>query len=405
MSRITPSPPGSAPGARAPLHVFVADAESRTVMTAALQALGLPASLIDDGGIDAALRWVDPETAPPLLLVDLSASAYPTADLAALMAATTAHSRVICFGVINDVALFRDLVATGASDYLVKPLAPEMVLHAVQAAMQAAEQAARAPATDSPAVERQLVAVIGSRGGVGTTTTAINIAWLLAHEHKQKVALVDLDLHFGTAALGLDVEPGGGLWEALEQPGRVDTLFVDRVMARASDTLFVLGAEEPLMREPAIDAAGVDTLLKALAEKFPWMVVDLPRGAGFLQGQVLNAASHILLVCDSTVAGIRDAGRMLEPIKAWAPQAQVLTLAGRTIASLDAKAFERHVGRKLDHVIPFDPKAATEAANAGRPVVQAARGSRIAKAYREVAATLVTKPEDKPAPFWRRGRR
>jgi pilus assembly protein CpaE len=399
MSKIVPLDRNSRPSTRAPLHAFVADAESRSVMTAALQKLDLPPSLIDDGGIDAALRWVDPDISPQLLLVDLSASAYPVTDIAALMAATAPGTRVLAFGATNDVSLFRELVAAGASDYLVKPLAPDSIYGAIQTAMQAERPA---PAPDE--VERRIVAVLGSRGGIGTTTAAINVAWLLAHERKQKVGLIDLDLQFGTAALALDIEPGGGLWEALEQPSRVDTLFVDRVMVKESDNLYVLGAEEPLTREPAIDPSGVSVLLKAVSDKLPWLVVDLPRGTGFVQHQVLTTATDILLLCDFSVAGIRDATRLLEPIRVWAPEARLLTIAGRTAASLAPADFERHVGRKLDHIIPLDAKAVAAANNSGRPIPVVAHDSPTIKAFREVVEVLTgnDKTNKKARPFWRR---
>ena len=401
MSKIVPLDRATRSSPQAPLHAFVADAETRSVMTAALQQLSLPVSLIDDGGIDAALRWVDPETSPQLLLADISSSAYPVTDVAALMAAIAPGTRVICLGITNDVSLFRDLIAAGAADYLVKPLAPDAIYSAIQAAMRAAAQPALASAESQG--ERHVVAVLGTRGGIGTTTAAVNVAWLLANERKRKVALIDLDLQFGTAALGLDIEPGGGLWEALEQPSRIDALFVDRVMVRESDNLFVLAAEEPLTREPVLDPSGVSVLLDALSNKFEWLVVDLPRGTSFLQHQVLTAATDILLICDSSVAGIRDATRMLEPIHAWAPQARVMTLAGRTAVSLAPTDFERHVGRKLDHIIPFDAKAVTTATNSGRPLSISAQNSRTTKAFQEVVEALIgKKAEEKARLFWRR---
>lgn len=400
MSKIVPLDRGARSSGRAPLHAFVADAESRSVVTAALQKLDLPASLIDDGGVDAALRSVDPDTSPQLLLVDLSASAYPATDIAALMAATAPGTRVITFGGTNDVTLFRELIAAGAADYLAKPLAPETIFNAIQTAMRAER-----PTPADTEVERRIVAVLGCRGGVGATTAAINLAWLVAHERKRKVGLLDLDLQFGTAALALDIEPGGGLWEALEQPSRIDALFVDRVMVKESDNLFVLGAEEPLTREPAIDPSGIPVLLKSLSDKLEWLIVDVPRGAGFLQQQVLATATDIVLVCDFSVAGIRDATRFLEPIRIWAPEARLLTVAGRSVASLPPGDFERHVGRKLDHIIPLDPKAVAAANNSGRPIPVVARDSQTIKAFRGVADALMgttkTKTE-KARPFWRR---
>ena len=81
-------------------------------------------------------------------------------------------------------------------------------------------------------VETPRIAVIGTRGGVGATSVAANLAWLLAEETKLKTALIDLDLWFGTVALSLDIEPTRGLREALENPARIDSLFVSSATAK-----------------------------------------------------------------------------------------------------------------------------------------------------------------------------
>jgi pilus assembly protein CpaE len=81
----------------------------------------------------------------------------------------------------------------------------------------------------------RLIAVVGARGGVGATTVATNLAWTLAHEHNMRVALVDLDLFFGTCGLALDLELGRGFREALENPARIDSLFIERAMVREGE--------------------------------------------------------------------------------------------------------------------------------------------------------------------------
>ena len=87
---------------------------------------------------------------------------------------------------------------------------------------------------------------VGVRGGVGASSLSTATAWLLAQDHRKQVALVDLDLHFGTIALSLDLEPGNGLRSALENADRIDSLFVASALINVTENLFVLGGEEPL---------------------------------------------------------------------------------------------------------------------------------------------------------------
>ena len=145
---------------------------------------------------------------------------------------------VIAIGDRNDVGLFRDLINSGVSDYLVKPVPPALLQKSLVGVVESAAQGRQNPRMG------RLIAVTGSRGGVGSTMLATNLAWSIANRHRRRVALVDLDLQFGTVALSLDLEPCHGLAEALEQPGRIDGLFIDRLMVQHSDTLFVLSGEE-----------------------------------------------------------------------------------------------------------------------------------------------------------------
>src|SRR5438046_1010336 len=169
--------------------------------------------------LDAALRRMREGESPRVLILDLSDSAAPIAELSAARTVGGEDIKIVALGVVNDVALFRDLLAAGATDYVVKPVSREALAAALEK---------RSAATAGTGGLGQVIAFIGSRGGVGTTMTAVSCAWTLAEKHNQPTALLDLDLHFGTVALKLDTDPGSGLSDALEQPSRIDSLFVER---------------------------------------------------------------------------------------------------------------------------------------------------------------------------------
>lgn len=380
---------------------FINDADTRQMLETLLEERHVPATSVLDGGIGAALSQLGAADSPKLLIVDVSDSQTPAGDMAALAAITAPETRIIAIGEANDVALFRDLLATGVADYLVKPVSR----HVLQAALLDAEGPG-GNVDNAPRVGRTAV-FLGARGGVGSTSAAVNAAWLMANDLRQKVALIDLDLHFGTVALSLDIDPGRGLREAMERPSRIDSLFIERAMERLGDRLFVLGAEEPLQDELVLDPSAPDILLHELRQKFDWVVVDLPRGATLSQRQVLAAATHVVLVCELSLAGMRDAIRMQAFARDCAPQAKLILLSGGAEDGRKPKIsladFERGLGQKLDYVIPHDAKAATASANAGKPLPVAARSSKVAAALRRLAVDLVGADTGrKSAPFWRR---
>jgi pilus assembly protein CpaE len=339
-----------------------------------IRELQLDDEMMIEGTLDAALRRIREGLAPRILMLDLSDSAAPIAEISAARTVGGADLKLVTLGTVNDVGLFRDLLAAGASDYLVKPPTREALAATLE------KRGANVAAGEGGL--GQVIVFVGSRGGVGATTAAVSCAWLLAEERHERTALVDLDLHYGTVALKLDTDPGNGLCEALEQPSRIDSLFIERAMIKVSDTLRILAAEattaEPLM----IDAGAIDVLLYELRRKFAWVVVDLPRGVTPIQRVVLSAAS---------LAGLRDTIRLQTQIREQAPQTRLLLVeagAPGERALVGRSEFEKGIGRSLDTTLPHDAKAAGAATNAGQPLPVASPRSPLTRELRQLVTTL-----------------
>jgi pilus assembly protein CpaE len=371
--------------------VFVSDGESRDVIAQALRDANLAGAKIVDGGISAALKQTD--LMPRFLLVDVSTSSTPVQDVAAMAAVMEPGTKLIVIGAANDVALYRDLLGVGASDYLVKPLDVQLLLAALT-------EGGTGKSGQAPAKLGRVIAFVGARGGVGTTMAAVNTAYLLAHDRKQRTALVDLDLHFGTAALSLDIEPGRGLRDALEKPGRIDSLFLERAMAKIGDRLFVLGCEEPLRDHPTVDPTALDVVLGDLRQNFSWVVLDMPRSFVANQANPFAMVTDLMLVCDQSLAGIRDTMRFLDFIKDAAPQMRLKLAAASSDGARPKIAraeFEKSIGRKLDYEIPFEAKTVAAGANSGKPISAVGRSGKLVKTLRQIAADLAGAEEKKAA--------
>jgi pilus assembly protein CpaE len=341
--------------------------------------------------LESALRRIREGGNPRVLILDLSDSTAPIAELSAARSVGGGDLKVLALGTVNDVGLFRDLLAAGASDYLVKPISREALAVGL-------EKRTSTSGSGPGAGLGQVVAFIGSRGGAGTTTAAVATAWLLAEKHKQKTVLLDLDLHFGTVALNLDTDPGSGLCEALEQPARIDALFVDRATVKVSETLRILAAEAAIAETLMIDAGATDVLLYELRRKFDWVVIDLPRWVSPTQRVVLGAASKVVIVCERTLSGLRDTIRLQSLVREHAPQSQMLLVDGGAIgerATVGRAEFEKAVGKPLDVMLSHDPKSASAATNAGQPLPVAAPRSQIVREIEQLI-TALSGPADAP---------
>ena len=228
-------------------------------------------------------------------------------------------------------------------------------------------------------------AVVGTRGGVGASTVATSLAWLFSTDHALATALLDLDIHFGTGALTLDLEPGRGLTDAIDNPARIDGLFLERAMVRANDNLAILSAEASISTPLMTDGTAFMRLEEEFRQSFDMTMIDLPRNMLINFPLLLNTVNAVVVVTELTLAAARDTIRLLAWLKANAAQAQIVIVANRVQPGLQeiSKAdFEASIEARIDHVIPADPKAAIQAAQLGQALVNANPASKATAALR-----------------------
>lgn len=363
---------------------YLSDDASHQVARAVAGEMGWPVGVAQRGGAGDALDlFASTIPMPGLLLVDLDGTANPVAAMARLSSMAGADNRVVGLGTPNDIDLYRDLLAAGAADYLVKPLTPEALHQVVRAAKQAPKRAKGQEVTPA-----RLVVVAGVRGGVGASTVAVNTAWIAAHELKLKTALLDLDLHFGTDTLALDLEPGRGLREALETPNRLDSLLVKSSLVNESDWLSVLGAEEPVEDSVSFSPTAVGALLQELRGGFQLVVVDLPRHLLPIHRPVLGMADQVILVSDFSLAGIRDTVRLMASIKVLGGPACHVVAGGPRKAQVDRATFERGIQGTIAQIVPTDDKAVAAAANQGKALAALSPQAASVKALRPLAQIM-----------------
>jgi pilus assembly protein CpaE len=173
-------------------------------------------------------------------------------------------------------------------------------------------------------------------------------------------------------ALSLDLEPSHGLREALENPNRIDGLFMDRVLVRQSERLYVLSAEESPDESLLLDYGAVELLLTELRSKFHYVIVDLPRTTNPCTQQVLQSANEMLLITDYSLAGMRDTMRVAGALPTLNAACSITVVVNRSgehkQGEMPRAEFEKGIGRKLNFVLPFDAKTVAAATNFGQPV-------------------------------------
>jgi len=377
---------------REPFVAFVCDEATAETLRPTVAEVGWSAEKVNKGGLRNAVQTLSVSASPHVLFVDLSESGDPLNDINALAEVCEPGTIVIATGTINDVRLYRDLLASGLQDYLLKPLTPDML----RDAFATAQAVLAGPKTQGgPEAERaqMSVAVLGVRGGVGASSLASSIAWNLSDQEARSTALLDLDVQFGTGALAFDLEPGRGLTDALENPSRIDGLFIERAMVRATERLAVLSAEAPITQPLIIDGSALFHLQEEMRNAFQSVVVDIPRGLAVQNPHLVSEMQAIVVVTEQTLAATRDTIRLLGWLKSQAPAARVIVAANRVTTApppeVARKDFEASIERKVDIVLPYDAKLAIAAAKQGKCLAAAAKGTKLGTALDQLSKLIV----------------
>jgi pilus assembly protein CpaE len=386
------------PGNRDPFAAYICDDNALDVIRPVVIELGWQPEKCNKGGLRNAVQSLSVSASPAILLVDLSESGDPLNDINALAEVCEPGTVVIAIGQVNDVRLYRDLLSSGIHDYLLKPLSSQQVHDALN---QALAVFMSPKAGDADASKRHIsTAVVGTRGGVGASMLATSLAWLFSDQHKAPTALLDLDVHFGTGALALDLEPGRGLTDAIENPSRIDPLFIERAMIRAGDNLSILSAEAPISQPLMTDGSAFVQLEDEFRQAFEMTVIDLPRNMLINFPQLLADVNLVVLTCELTLASARDTIRILSWLKTNASHAHPMVVANKaqpSLAEISKADFEASIERKIDFVVPYDIKAASNAAKLGQVFVDANRSSKASAVIRQIAERVMGVSTDDPS--------
>lgn len=382
-------------GLRDPFTAFVCDEPTADLIRPIAIEMGWAPEKVQKGGLRNAVQTLSVSASPHILFVDLSESGDPLSDINALAEVCEPGTVVVAAGMVNDVRLYRDLIGSGIQDYLLKPFSAEQL----RDALAGAQMTLAGPKHSDPGSDRPhcMSAVIGARGGVGASTVASSLAWSLSAAGRS-TALLDLDVHFGTGALSLDLEPGRGLTDAIENPSRIDGLFIERAMVRANEKLAVLSAEAPIHQPLAGDGAAFYQLQEEIRSAFECTVVDLPRAMLVQHPHLVHDMQTVVVVVDLTLAAARDAIRILSWLKTNAPQGQVIVVANKVASGampeISRADFEQSIERKIDLVLPLDPKLTAQAAKLGKPVAEVGKAQKLGQGMADLATRVTSTIDD-----------
>ncbi len=368
------------------IKMFYEREESRSLVQLCAQDRRMGRATVEcfAGGIPAAIAYLRSNPTPNLLIIESAASAAQVlTEIDALAEHCDEHVQVMMIGAVNDISLYRQLVARGVSEYIVPPLQPLQMIRSISNLF---------TDPDAPFVGRQ-ISVVGAKGGVGASTIAHNLAWALAENVKVNTTLVDLDLSFGTTALDFNQDTPQTIADALLAPERADDAVIERLLARATERLSLFTAPANINQMMDIPDDAYSMVIEGVRRNVPYMVLDLPHVWNNWVRSVLIASDEVIVVCQPDLASLRNGKNLIDQLKGHRvndhPPRLVLNMCGvPKRPEIPVKDFAAAIGVEPEIVLPFDPELFGTAANNGQMVSETGPASKPAMAIDELASAL-----------------
>jgi pilus assembly protein CpaE len=313
---------------------------------------------------------------PDVLVVDLRGGRGVPA---ALSAVKKHHPNVGVLVVASapDPAVLLEAMRAGAGEFLAEPLAPPQLDAAVK----------RLVAERTVPVAGEVFAFLGAKGGVGTTTMAVNVATVLAKATHGKTLLIDLHLAHGDTAVFLGAEPRFSIVDAIENTHRFDEAFFRGLVTPTKGGPDLLASSDRAL----VHTTGMQqfrTVVDFAARLYQYVVLDVPRSdAAALDA--LDVASSIIVVANQELSTVRSASRISTALRQRYGKDKVTVVVSRFDKQSDISHsdVERVVGGKVKHVVPSDYRLALQALNRGRPLA-VENHNKLTAAFKDLALDL-----------------
>jgi pilus assembly protein CpaE len=386
---------GDASAPRIGIHIFCERPETVAAAEEAARdrRMGRATTVVALGGLAAAIEQYQNQPTPSLVVVEShDRGSVLIQQIDRLAGVCDPGTKVVVIGGYNDIALYRELMRRGVSEYLVPPVQTLQLVRAITTLYSD---------PSAPFVGRQ-IAFCGARGGVGSSSVAHNLAYTLSERMQTNTVIVDFDLPFGTAGLDFNQDPLQGVADALSQPDRLDPVLLDRMMARCTDRLSLFAAPATLDDDYEISAEAFEEVTNKIRTTAPYVVLDLPHLWSNWMRKVLLTADDVVITASPDLACLRNAKNIVDLMRQTrqndAPPWLVLNqvgLPGRP--EIPIKDFASALGIEPTLILPFDAKLFGQAANNGQMIEDVNARSKVAIGLQQLARILARR-EPPPVP-------
>lgn len=338
-----------------------------------------------DTGLDGAISFLSDKKTPSLLIIETKETDRERLmdQLDQLSRVCDPDTRLILVGALNDVEFYRTLVESGISDYLVGSIDSQKLKNSIISCFSA-------PSEKSGG---RVLGFYGVSGGVGSSSIAHNVAYLLATEHERRTTLIDLDMSFGTAALDFNVEPRRTIVDAISQFSNLNEELFSQLTTTCDGDLILLPSPASLAIGMPLEFQVIETLVRQAKAISDVVILDIPHTWSPTIDDTIALADDLVLVANPDLSGLRNAKNLMETLgakrKVDATTRVILNkVRNSKKGEVSDKDFRSALGLTPEVSIPLDHDSFGLALNEGDMVVKAFPKSTAASAISQLTDTV-----------------
>jgi pilus assembly protein CpaE len=329
----------------------------------------------------------DPHRLPDLLIREMEEDRGKTFSRVQAILAASPATEIFLTSTQTDSEVLLEALRTGVKEFIPQPI---QRVELEEALLRFKERHRH----KKPAMEKhgKLITVIGSKGGVGTTTVAVNLAASLRLANPDRsVVLVDLNPQFGDAALFLDMEPAHTMGDVAKNIARLDETFLMSVLSKHPLGLYLLPSANAVEEIGLLTPDAVEKTLNLLETMFDYVIIDSGDSLTDTTLATLNVSPTVFLVCTLTLPVLRNTKRLLNILShLHYPTEHISIVVNRyeKRTEVSPKDMEEVLGRKASWLIPNDYFTTMNAINKGQPLSAIAGRADVTKNFTKLAQGL-----------------